>query len=99
MPSKNSLAGLKTPETKAILPANTEGEGRGAAKTVESPEPNVKMARKTVGRPKLDKAEKRDYKITLSLTQTQGRRIKEKAGLVNEATYLYDALQKQGIIE
>lgn len=99
MPSKNSLAGLKAPETKTILPANTEGEGRGKTRAIESPAPNVKRTRKTVGRPKLDKAEKRDYKITLSLTQAQGNRIKEKAGLVNEATYLYDVLQKQGIIE
>ena len=98
MPSKNSLASLKSPETKTILPANMEGEVIATSQTAGSSTSKVKNTKKTVGRPKLDKAKKRDYKITLSLTKAQGRKIKEKAGLVNEATYLYDVLQKQGII-
>jgi len=68
------------------LPANSEGEEQAAA-------PKTK---KKTGRPPLKKAEKRDYKITVSMTREQGKKIKEKAGLAGEATYLYDLLEKAG---
>ena len=85
MPSKNDLSALKSePDTPAILPDK----------------PAVtRLTKKAVGRPKKKPAEKRDYKITLSLTQAEGKKIAAKAGLAGEATYLYAMLEKAGIFK
>lgn len=102
MPSKNSLASIKQPpkeqgDYKPVLPANTDsGAGEGIAEAQPAKTPR---ARKKIGRPPKEKAEKRDYKITLSLTQEQGRAIKKKAGIAGEATYLYDQLLQAGVIK
>jgi hypothetical protein len=87
MPSKNDLSGLKF-EEKKILP-----------EPVRTPEvESVRVrTRKRVGRPKKAATDKRDYKITLSLTQAEGAKVSNKAGLVNEATYLYAMLEKTGL--
>ncbi len=85
MPRKNDLSTLKTePETSAILPY----------KLAVTP-----LTKKAVGRPKKKPAEKRDYKITLSLTQAEGKKVAVKAGLAGEATYLYAMLEKAGIFK
>jgi len=94
MPSKNNLSGLLKSgggEKKSpILPAN---EPKKVKKT--PPKKQVSKAPK-IGRPKKSEEEKRDFKITLSLTQGEGEKILEKAGLADKATYLYDFLQKAG---
>jgi hypothetical protein len=48
------------------------------------------------GRPPKAPSEKRDHKITVSLTSAEGAKIKAKAGLAGEATYLYDLLLRAG---
>ena len=94
MPKKNDISGLlKTGEgsQKApILPATSEPrtEKPSAVEPASSP--------RRVGRPKKSKVEKRDFKITLSLTQREGEEILKKAGLADKATYLYDFLEKNG---
>lgn len=91
MPSKNNLSALKKTAVKpTILPETTTAKPQTIPKT-----------RKTgkVGRPQKDVSEKRDYKITLSLTQAQGKAIAEKAGLAGEATYLYAELKRTGMFK
>lgn len=88
MPSKNDLSGLKA-STPKILPES---------KPVEK-EPIRPRFTKQIGRPKKKAEEKRTYKITLSLTQAEGKRIAEQAGLAGEATYLYAMLKKSGIFD
>ncbi len=48
-----------------------------------------------IGRPKKQTL-KRSYKITLSLTEKEGEILKEKAGLIPEATYIYSFLDQHG---
>ncbi len=87
MPSKNDLSALKSPTAdKQILP-----ESGAKRRTGQQAKGNGR-----VGRPKKAVAEKRDYKITLSLTQGEGAKIAAKAGLAPEAAYLYALLEKAG---
>lgn len=94
MPSKNDLSALKTNSTKpTILPVSN---------TVEPVIPRTKAKTVTtgkVGRPRKAKSEKRSYKITLSLTETEGQKIAAQAGLASEATFLYAELQKAGLFK
>ena len=83
MPSKNSIAELK-PIAGPIL--------KDTKMVVSS-----KVGR--TGRPPKHAVEKRDYKITLSLTQAEGAVVKEKAGLAGAATYLYATLQQAGVFK
>ena len=97
MPSKNSISGLLKSgggEKNPILPKTPEPEAGGGTAVVRSPRKSRK-----IGRPKKAKVEKRDFKITLSLTQAEGEKILEKAGLADKATYLYDFLKKKGAFE
>ena len=90
MPSKNDLSALKgNDKQKKILPEPVP--------TPRVAEVRAPLHQRRVGRPKKAPSEKRDYKITLSLTQTEGAKVSEKAGLVNEATYLYAMLEKTGL--
>lgn len=95
MPSKNNLSALKQDKKpNAILPAT-------APTPVQSrPEDSSPVAppgqQKAIGRPRKRPEDKRDYKVTLSLTRSEGAKIKDKAGLAGEATYLYDLLKKAG---
>ena len=92
MPSKNNLSALKQDKKeKPILPSNNQPE-QVDTQPAKAPLAGIKP----VGRPRKKPAEKRDYKITLSLTKAEGAKIKEKAGLAGEATYLYDLLEKAG---
>ena len=92
MPSKNNLSALKQDKKeKPILPSNGQPE-----QVDTRPERGSLTGKKSIGRPRKKPAEKRDYKITLSLTKAEGAKIKEKAGLAGEATYLYDLLEKAG---
>ena len=97
MPSKNNLSALKQDrKPEPILPATDQVEREQGTPESLSAEPGK---RKTIGRPRKDPKDKRDYKITLSLTKSEGRAIKAKAGLAGEATYLYDLLQKAGAFD
>lgn len=51
------------------------------------------------GRPAKPVAEKRNYKVVLSLTPAEGKTLREKAGLVKDATYLYAALKEAGVFD
>lgn len=94
MPSKNDLSALKVSHEKpAILPSN---DGPATAKPKRGPLTGRPVQ---VGRPKKAPAEKRSYKITLSLTEAEGARISKKAGLAGEATFLYAALKESGIFD
>jgi len=94
MPSKNDLSALKTSHEKpAILPSN---DGAATIKPTRGPLTGRPVQ---VGRPKKAAAEKRSYKITLSLTEAEGAKIAEKAGLAGEATYLYAALKESGLFD
>lgn len=88
MPSKNDLSGLKS-STPKILPETQ----------VKEPEPIRPRFSKQIGRPKKKAEEKRNYKITISLTQAEGKIVAEKAGLAGEATYLYAMLKDAGILD
>lgn len=55
--------------------------------------------RAVVGRPKKPPQNKRDQKITLSLTKKEKQIISEKAGLIPEATYLLSRLRKAGLFD
>lgn len=86
MPSKNSLAALKSgSDTPQILPA--------------TPEKPVQAVKGQGGRPKKAKGEKRSYRVALALTEAEGAILAEKAGLAPEATYLYDVLKKAGVFD
>lgn len=91
MPSKNDLSALKSAQHKpTILPSND-------APPVEQ----VAVKPKTgqgVGRPPKGKTEKRSVKITLSLTEAEGTKISQQAGLAGDATFLYAKLKEHGII-
>ncbi|GEM_PF-3475434 len=91
MLSKNSLAALKAPKKEdAYQPV--------LHRVQTASETPSKVKRNTIGRPPKAKAQKRTYKITLSLTPKQGEEISAKAGIAGEATYLYDQLLRAGII-
>jgi|TARA_R110001592_G_C13190379_1_gene752510 hypothetical protein len=97
MPSKNNLSALKQDrKPKPILPSADQVERGPTTSENLSAEPTKK---KTIGRPRKDPKDKRDYKITLSLTKSEGMTINEKAGLAGEATYLYDLLKKAGAFD
>ena len=95
MPSKNNLSALKQDKKpNPILPAT--------APVPEQPTPEggapvtAPAKQKAIGRPRKRPEDKRDYKVTLSLTRAEGAKIKAEAGLAGEATYLYDLLKKAG---
>lgn len=94
MPSKNDLSALKTSSKKApILPVSEPVKTaipQAKAKTVKTGK---------VGKPPKPKDEKRSYKITVSLTESEGAKIAEQAGLAGEATYLYAKLHEIGLFK
>ena len=93
MPSKNDLSALKGATKKpAILPSN---DLPSVTKVIEKPKPSEGQV---VGRPPKKQAEKRSYKVTLSLTPSEGAKLAEKSGLAGEATYLYAKLKEIGVI-
>ena len=95
MPSKNNLSALKQDKKpNPILPATAPEPEQP---TPQESTPIATTAKpKTIGRPRKRPEDKRDYKVTLSLTRAEGAKIKDKAGLAGEATYLYDLLKKAG---
>lgn len=93
MPSKNDLSALKGATQKpVILPSN---DLPPVAKVIEKPRP---VEGQGVGRPAKQKEEKRSYKVTLSLTPSEGAKLAEKSGLAGEATYLYAKLKEMGVL-
>ena len=91
MPSKNDLSALKGATQKpVILPSND-------LPPVAETKP-VKRVGKGVGRPPKQKAEKRSYKVTLSLTPSEGAKLADQSGLAGDATYLYAKLKEIGVI-
>ena len=95
MPSKNNLSALKQDKKpNPILPATAPEPEQH---TPQESTPIATTAKpKTIGRPRKRPEDKRDYKVTLSLTRAEGAKIKAEAGLAGEATYLYDLLKKAG---
>ena len=92
MPSKNNLSALKQDKKpNPILPAKAPEPEQPRSPPVAPP-----TKQKAIGRPRKRPEDKRDYKVTLSLTRAEGAKIKDKAGLAGEATYLYDLLKKAG---
>lgn len=91
MPSKNDLSALKGATQKpVILPSND-------LPPVAATKP-AKREGQGVGRPPKQKAEKRSYKVTLSLTPSEGAKLAEKSGLAGDATYIYAKLKEGGVI-
>ena len=94
MPSKNDLSAIKTATQKpAVLPSNDVPPVR---KVEVKPAPP--LSRGVGGRPAIPKAEKRSYKVVLSMTESEGRALSKKAGLAGDATYLYAKLKELGEI-
>lgn len=94
MPSKNDLSALKkTTRKPLVLPSN---DGEPVAQVEGKPAPA--MRKRAGGRPAKSKAEKRTYKVVLSLTEAEGKALSDKAGLAGDATYLYAMLKEIGII-
>ena len=90
MPQKNNVSALKkgaAEPVQTILPSND----------VQSAITGEGVGR--IGRPRKTRAEKRDYKVTLSLTQQEGARVAEKAGLAAEATVVYAHLKATGFFD
>ena len=93
MPSKNNLSALKQDKKpNPILPSTAPEQARSE----ESAPVAAPSQPKAVGRPRKRPEDRRDYKVTLSLTKAEGAKIKDKAGLAGEATYLYALLEKAG---
>lgn len=92
MPSKNDLTALKSATQKpVILPADNMPRAM-EARAKSAPKNRVG------GRPAKPKAEKRSYKVVISLTEAEGQRLSGKAGLAGDATYLYAKLKEFNII-
>jgi len=97
MPSKNDLSAFKsTKQETAILPVKPVAREDRQELVETRAETSTKTKPKTIGRPKKPAAEKRDCKITLSLTKAEGAVIREKAGIAADAAYLYQVLEKAG---
>jgi len=97
MPSKNDLSAFKASKQEApILPVKPAASQEGQGATQTTTKSRAKTKTKTIGRPKKPAAEKRDYKITLSLTQAEGALVREKAGIAADAAYLYQLLERAG---
>ena len=93
MPSKNDLSALKGATKKpVILPSNNTPLVTDVQTTTSTAKGQA------AGRPPKAKAKKRSYKVTLSLTQSEGAKLAEKSGLAGEATYLYAKLKELNII-
>lgn len=89
MPSKNDLSALKPAPKPKILPSN-DGVG---TKTETGPLTGKSRAGR---KPSPDK---RNYKVTLSLTQSEGAKLAAKAGLAGEATVIYAHLKETGFFD
>ena len=98
MPSKNDLSIFKNKSatTKPILP-NKEPKTVPDAPGAEQAQPAIRTGK--VGRPKKAPKEKRNFRVMLSLTQGEGAKLDEKAGLADRATYIYDVLKRAGVFE
>ena len=97
MPKRNDLSSLKVGTQRPILPSSASAPKRTRATSAPGDARHSRRSPKPkVGRPPKPKADKRDYKITLSLTQAQGATVKDKAGLATEAAVIYDHLVKTG---
>ena len=93
MPSKNDLSALKGATKKpVILPSN---DLPPVAETMDKPRRGEGQG---VGRPPKKQTEKRSYKVTLSLTPSEGAKLAKKSGLAGDATYLYAKLKESGVI-
>lgn len=97
MPSKNDLNALKAPERKNILP-KTGLLDDGVAVRTEGHRPATGRGGQG-GRPPKALEEKRSYRVSLSLTQAEGEKVKAKAGLANEATLIYHHLKETGFFD
>lgn len=94
MPSKNDLSALKSATQKpVILPSNNLRPSTETRARIEDSD-----SKKVGGRPAKPKAEKRSYKVVLSLTESEGEMLSNKAGLAGDATYLYAKLKDLNII-
>ena len=64
-----------------------------------APRETQKRPVKRVGRPPKVKEEKRNQKVTLSLTDAERQKLKEKSGMAAEATYLLSILRQAGVFD
>ena len=93
---RSDLSAYKRPSEAPSLPAVlAEVKKEQPARPVE----RTPKKRAAVGRPKKPPQNKRDQKITLSLTKKEKQVISEKAGLIPEATYLLSKLRKAGLFD
>lgn len=98
MPEKNNVGALRKKKTGAIL--TTSDNAVQSAPVMDKPAVKPAPANNTRvgGRPTKPKAEKRSYKIVLSVTESEGAKISQKAGIAGDATYLYARLKELGEI-
>jgi hypothetical protein len=91
MPSKNDLSAIKS-SREPILSTERRQE---PARTILSASPQTERT----GRPTLPKSEKRSRKILLSLTPAEADHIARKAGIANQATFIYHFLKDRGLFD
>lgn len=89
-------AGGGVPEEPVELERVGEPRPKSAPRPVRQT-PVPKKAR--LGRPKKEKAEIRNQKVTLSLTEAERQKLKEKSGMAAEATYLLSVLRDAGVFD
>ena len=91
MPSKNDLSSFKSNRDPIL---STERRQELARTSSSAP---VQTERQ--GRPTLPKSEKRSRKILLSLTPAEADHIARKAGIANQATFIYHFLRDRGLFD
>ena len=89
-------AGGGTPEDVAEPRPRQERKARPVRQPVRE-EP--RRASKRVGRPPKVKAEKRNQKVAISLTEAERQKLKEKSGMIPEASYLLSVLREAGVFD
>ena len=96
----NLAAYGKKPENKPVLAEKrVTSEINEAVITTPKKSATKKKTKGGVGRPSKPAKERRVHKITINLTDAERESVKEKAGMVPEATFLINALREHGVFE
>ena len=90
----NAGGGLPDEVSETIQPRERKSKSVSRA-----PRETPKRPIKRVGRPPKVKEDKRGQKVTLSLTDAERQKLKEKSGMAAEATYLLSILRQAGVFD
>ena len=87
MPSKNDLSSIKA------------GRGRGQILPSQPPSDSVEKPKAAIGRPPKKKGTTRPHRVPVAFSDEELAILEEKAGLVPNASFLYDFLKRHGLFE